>query len=159
MIAEKRDPEFIVTSTQQAKEQEARPEEDNRPKLRGRAAAKAKASREAKENAKWEELRKTFIWGVADVNKRRLTITTVPKLHLEAIPNIKNWLEGNTHPFQDDEPGEASRTITIAADSISIASSLKLLSLPGSSVVDEDEIDIITCSQVAQQEESLPISP
>ncbi|GKU14278.1 unnamed protein product, partial [Fusarium langsethiae] len=160
---------------QQAKEQEAfirklreeaRPLEENRLKLRGRAAAKAKASREAEEAAAWEEVRKTFVdpdtiekqqrqllrWEQAEINERFFMITTVPKSHLEAIPNLEKWLEENQHPFQDDEASEAteaSDTIVVADDFISVASTPKLPSLPGSSVSDDNEIDIITCSQVA----------
>ncbi|PNP61682.1 hypothetical protein FNYG_13571 [Fusarium nygamai] len=143
--------------------EEAHPTADNRPKLRGRAAAKAKASREAEDAGAWEELRKSFLdpdtieqqqrqllrWEQADDEERSLMITTVPKSHLEAIPNIEEWFEENTYPFQDDDEGEASTSITVAVDFISVASTPKLPSLPASSEADDDEIDIITCSQVA----------
>ncbi|RKL34410.1 hypothetical protein BFJ70_g8366 [Fusarium oxysporum] len=176
MIAERRQQELLITNRQQAKEQEAfirklreeaLPPADNRPKLRGRADAKAKASREAKEAVMWEEMRKTFVdpdrieqqqrqlrrWEVADIKQRPLMYKTVPRMHLEAIPGLEKWVEENTQPVDIDAADEAedppANQPSIGDDFISVASTPKLPSLPGSSDSDEDDIDIITCSQVA----------
>ncbi|KAF4456195.1 hypothetical protein F53441_1613 [Fusarium austroafricanum] len=172
MVSDRAQQELQITNKRQAKDQEAwskqlreeaLPKENNRPKLRGRAAAKAKASRKALEAARWEEIRKTFTgpntieeqqrqlrrWGVAHKEERSLMIATVPKSHLEAILNLEKWVEENSRPGETNEAEVIYIQTKIADDFISVASTRKLLSLPGTSGSDEDDIEIITCSQVA----------
>ncbi|KNB04485.1 hypothetical protein FOXG_19315 [Fusarium oxysporum f. sp. lycopersici 4287] len=142
--------------------EEALLKEDNRPKLRGRAAAKAKASREALEATRWEEIHKTFTdpntieeqqrqlrrREVANKENRFLMITMVPKSHLEAIPNLEKWVGENSRPGEANEAEVIYVQTDIADDFISVDSTRKLPSLPGTSGSDEDDIEISTCPQV-----------
>jgi glucan-binding YG repeat protein len=171
MVSDRAQQELQITNKRQAKDQEAwfkqlREEallkEDNRPKLRGRAAAKAKASREALEATRWEEIHKTFTdpntieeqqrqlrrREVANKENRFLMITMVPKSHLEAIPNLEKWVGENSRPGEANEAEVIYVQTDIADDFISVDSTRKLPSLPGTSGSDEDDIEISTCPQV-----------
>lgn len=78
-----------------------------------------------------------------------LMITTVPKSHLEAIPNLDKWVEENSRPGEANEVEVISVQTVIVDYFISAVSTRKLPSLPGTSGSDEDDIEISTCSQVA----------
>ncbi|KAH7190721.1 hypothetical protein DER44DRAFT_753012 [Fusarium oxysporum] len=126
IVSDRAKQELQITNKRQAKDQEAwckqlrkevLPKEDKKPKLRGRAAAEVKASRDALEAARWKEIHKTFTdpntieeqrrqlqrWKVAHKEERFLMITTVPKSHLEAIPNLEKWVEENSRLGETNE--------------------------------------------------------
>ncbi|KAM5529301.1 hypothetical protein FOXYSP1_17145 [Fusarium oxysporum f. sp. phaseoli] len=144
MVSDRAQQELQITNKRQAKDQEAwfkqlreeaLPKEDNRPELPGRAAAKAKASREALEEAR------TIL---GDCNGTKIAVS-----HLEAIPNLEKWVEEKSHPGEANVAEVVYVQTEIADDLISVASTPNLPSLPGTSGSDEDDIEIITYSQVA----------
>ncbi|KAM5528529.1 hypothetical protein FOXYSP1_19010 [Fusarium oxysporum f. sp. phaseoli] len=66
----------------------------------------------------------------------------VPKSHLEAIPNLEKWVGENSRPGEANEAEVIYVQTDIADDFISVDSTRKLPSLPGTSGSDEDDIEI-----------------